>query len=129
MRKILLLTVLLVGYYLPAFSQTNSLLKIDTTSVRFPFLNSTKMHLHLDCLDINQLLGKPEHQKYLLVPKLADKDIRFCQLSNGKIISTSSLDNMPCLYPQGSFPMPIFKPDTTVNYFLIKKHNLHRLPE
>lgn len=129
MRKILLLTVLMVGYFLQAFSQTISLHKIDTTLVRFPFLTSTKTHLHLDSLDINQLLKKPEPQKYLLNPKLADKDIRIGHLSNGKIKHTPSMDNMPCLDPQGSFPMPIFKPDTTVSYtLLIKKPNLLRLP-
>ena len=129
MRKVLLLTGLIVGYYLPTFSQSNSLLQSDTTSVKFAFLNRTKTHLHIDTLDINQLLKNPEHHKYLLIPKLADKDIRFGQLSNGKIKPPQSMDNMPCLYPQGFFPMPIYKPDSTIRYILlIKKHKLLRLP-
>lgn len=129
MRKLLLLSVLIVGYYLPTFSQSNSLLQIDTSTVKFAFLNRARTHLHLDTLNFNQLLKKPEHQKYLLDPKLSDKDIRFGQLSNGKINAAPSMDNMPCLVPQGSFPMPIYKPDTTVRYtLLIKKHKLLRLP-
>jgi hypothetical protein len=129
MRKLLLLTGLIVGYYLQTFSQSNSLLQSEATTVKFAFLNSTKTHLHIDTLDINQILMNPEYHKYLLIPKLANKDIRFGQLSNGKIISTSSLDNMPCLYPQGSFPMPIYKPDSTVRYtLLIKTHKVLRLP-
>ncbi len=129
MRKLFLLTGLIVGYYFQTFSQSNSLLQSDATTVKFAFLNSTKTHLHIDTLDINQLLMNPEYHKYLLIPKLANKDIRFAQLSNGKIKSTSSLDNMPCLYPQGSFPMPIYRPDSTIRYTLqIKKHKLLRLP-
>jgi len=123
MRKILLLTGLIVGYYLQTFSQSNSQLQSDATTVKFAFLNRTKTHLHIDTLDVNQLLKNPEHNKYLLDPKLAIKDVHFGQLSNGKIKAPQSSDNMPCLYPQGSFPMPIYKPDSTVKYsLLIKKY-------
>lgn len=129
MRKILLLTVLIIGYYLPTFSQSNSLLQIDTTSVKFGFFNNTKTLGHFDPIDFKQLLNNPEHHKYLLNPKFTDKDVHFGQLSNGKIKAPQSFDNMPCLYPQGSFPMPIYKPDSTVRYtLLIKKHKLLRLP-
>ena len=123
MRKILLLAVLIIGYCLPTFSQSNSQLQIDTTAVKFGFYNSTKTPGHFDTIDFKQLLNNPEHHKYLLDPKLADKDVHFGQLSNGKIKAPQSSDNMPCLYPQGSFPMPIYKPDSTVRYtMLIKKY-------
>lgn len=123
MRKMLLFTVLIIGYYLPAFSQSNNQLKIDTTAVKFGFFNGKRTLGHIDTIDFKQLLNNPGHQKYLLDPKLADKDVHFGRLSNGKIKVPPSLDNMPCLYPQGSFPMPIYKPDSTVRYsLLIKKY-------
>ncbi|MCX6221934.1 MAG: hypothetical protein NTZ69_13220 [Bacteroidia bacterium] len=123
MRKIILLTVLIIGYCLPTFSQSNSQLQFDTTTVKFGFFNGSKTLGHLDTIDFKQLLNNPEHHKYLLDPKLADKDVHFGQLSNGRIKASHSLDNMPCLYPQGSFPMPICKPDSTVRYsLLIRKY-------
>ncbi len=121
MRKILLLAVLIIGYCLPTFSQSNSQLQIDTTTVKFGFLNSTKTLGHFDSIDFKQLLNNPEHHKYLLSPKLVYKDVHFGQLSNGKINVPHSIDNMPCLYPQGSFPMPICKPDSTKRYSLLIK--------
>ncbi len=126
MRKIFLIMVLIVGYYLPTFSQSERLLQIDTTVVKFGFPNNGKMHLHLDTLAINQLFKTPEKHKYLLDPNSADKDIRFGQLSNVRIKALQSQDNMPCLYPEGNFPMPIYKPDSTIRYTLLIKKSIAR---
>ena len=69
-----------------------------------------------------QFLNNPPIHKYLLDPKSADKDVHFGQLSNGKLEAPHSFGTMPCLYPEGSFQMKIYKPDSTVNYTLqIKK--------
>ena len=123
MRKLLLLTVLIIGYYLPAFSQSNSQFQIDTTTVKFGIPNNTKISGHFDTIDFKQFLNNTERHIYKLDLKLAGKDVHFGQLSNGKISAPHSFDNMPCLYPQGSFPMPVYKPDSTVKYsLLIKKY-------
>lgn len=123
MIKIHLLAVLLIGYYLPVFSQTNSHLQIDTATVKFGFLNSTKIPGHFNAIDYKQLLNNPEHLKYLPGKKFADKEVHFGKLSNSKIKVPHMFDNMPCHYPQGSFPMLVYKPDSTVNYtMLIKKY-------
>jgi hypothetical protein len=123
MKKILLFTVLIIGYCLPAFSQSGSQLYIDTTSVKFGIFNGTKTLGHSDTIDFKQLLNNREQYKYKLSPKLADKDVRFGRLSKGIIKAPDNSDNMPVVYPHGSFPMPVYKPDSTVRYtMLIKKY-------
>lgn len=121
MNKILFLTLLIIGCYFTTFSQTNGQLQNDTLSVKFGIFNSNKTLGHFDTIDFKKLLNNPEHYKYLQVPKLADKDMHFGQLSNGKIRAPHSLDNMPCIVPQGTYPMPIYKPDSTVRYTLLIK--------
>lgn len=123
MRKILLFTVLIIGYYLPAFSQSGSQLYFDTTCVKFGIFNGAKTLGHSDTIDFKQLLNNHEQHNYKLSPKLADKDVRFGRLSKVIIKAPDNFDNMTCLYPQGSFPMPVYKPDSTVRYtMLIKKY-------
>ena len=119
MRKILLLTVLIIGYYLPSFSQFNSRLKFDSTFKNFSFGNSTKTFRHVDSFDFKGLLNKPANDKYFLFPKQADKNLTFGRDPIGIFETQKSFDNMPCLKPQGFFPMPIIKPDSTVRYTLL----------
>jgi hypothetical protein len=123
MRKIVLLTFLIIGYYLPTFSQFNSRLKFDSTFKYFSFGNSTKTFRHVDSIDFEGLLHKPTNNKDFLFPKLADKNLTFVRDSVGFFETQKSFSNMPCLKPQGYFPMPIYKPDSTVRYtMLIKKY-------
>lgn len=119
MRKILLLTVLIIGYYLPTFSQFNSRLKFDSTFKNFSFSNSAKTFRHFDSIDFKGLLSKPTNDKEFLFPKLADKNLTFGRESIGIFETQKSFDNMPCFKPQGFFPMPIYKPDSTVKYTLL----------
>jgi hypothetical protein len=121
MRKFLLLAVLIIGYHLPTFSQTINQIQSDISSVKFGFNNSTKTLRHDDSIDFKQFLNNPPIHKYQLDPKLADKDVRFGQLSNAKIQAPHACDNMPIIHPQGSFPLKIYKPDSTVKYTLLIK--------
>ena len=123
MRKISLLTVLIIGYYLPAFSQLNSRLQIDPTVKNYSFNNDTKTFRHIDSIDFMGLLNNHGSDKIFLHPKLADKNLTFGRDPFGITETFKSVDNMPCLKPQGYFPMPIYKPDSTVSYtLLIKKY-------
>jgi len=123
MKKALVLAIVIIGYQLPTFSQSNSQLQLDTARVKIGYNNNTKIFGHLDTLDYKQFLNQSEPHTYLLKPKMADKNVHIGQLSKGKIITPHAIDNMPCLDPQGSFPMKIYKPDSTFNYtLLIKKH-------
>jgi hypothetical protein len=119
MRKILLLTVLIIGYYLPSFSQFNSRIKFDPTFKNFSFGNVIKTFKHVDSIDIKGLINMSANNKDLLFPKLADKNLTFGRDSIGIFGTQKSFDNMPCLKPQGFFPMPIYKPDSTVRYTLL----------
>jgi hypothetical protein len=121
MRKILLLTVLIAVYCLPTLAQGSSQVQIDTTRVKFGFPVGSISLGHHDSIDIKQLLSNSEPHKYILNPKSADKNFGFGQLNNGKISLSPSPDHMPCLYPQGSYPMPVYKPDSTINYSLLIK--------
>ena len=121
MSKILLFAVLIIGYHLPTFSQPKNQLQIDSTVVKFGFNNNPKTLRHADSIDFKQFLNNPPIHKYLLDPKLANKDVHFGQLSNAKIQTPHPCDNMPIIHPQGSFAMRIYKPDSTVNYTLLIK--------
>jgi len=128
MRTLFLLTVLISGYYLPAFSQSNSRLQSnglqsDSMLRSFSYNNNFK-DLHSDKsngfklpLD-NSFSGKNFHY-----PKSGDKNLFFQKDTIVIFKQPQSVDRMSCLKPQGFFPMPIYKPDSTVKYtLLIKKY-------
>jgi hypothetical protein len=123
MRKILLLTVLIIGYFLPTFSQFNSQLKSDTIFKNFSFNSSTKTFRLIDSIDFKRVLNNPANSNDFLFPKLTDKNMTFGRDSIGIFEPQMSFDNMPCQKPQGFYPMPMYKPDSTVKYtLLIKKY-------
>ena len=120
MRKILLLTILIIGYNLLTFSQFNRRLQIDST-FKSPSFSSTKTFRSIDSIHYNWQLNNPKNNKNFLSPKFGDKN-RNSDRDTFKIIEIpKSLDNMPCLKPQGSFPMPVSKADSTVSYTLLIK--------
>jgi len=59
--------------------------------------------------------------KRFLSLKLIDKNLSFGQDLNEIVNTPQTIDNMPCLKPKGYFPMPFYKPDSTVNYTLLIK--------
>jgi hypothetical protein len=128
MRKILLFTVLIVGYYLPAFSQLDKQpqiyrLQIDTTFSNLSLKNNLTTPDLANSFDFKWLSNNSGNNKQLIYPKLTDKNSRFEQDAIAIFKMPSTFDNMPCVKPQGFFPMPIVKPDTTVrNTLLIKKY-------
>ncbi len=128
MRKILLLTVLIVGYYLPTFSQfynrpQNYRLPIDTTYSNLSLKNNLKTPKLVNPFDSSWLFNNSKNNKKLIYPGLTDINSQSGQAPNAIFNMPSTSDNMPCVVPQGYFPMPIVKPDTTVRYtLLIKKY-------
>ena len=128
MRNILLFTVLIIGYNLPAFSQSNSRLQnnrlqFDSTVRNFSFNNNLKNFSSDKSNDFKWPLNNFFSDKSLLYTKFDDMNLIFRQDTIGIIKQPQSFDNMPCLKPQGFFPMPIYKPDSTVSYtLLIKKY-------
>jgi len=128
MRKILLLTVLIVGYYLPTFSQfynrpQNYRLPIDTTYSNLSLKNNLKTPKLVNPFDSSWLFNNSRNNKKLIYPGLTDKNSKLVQDPITIFQKPQMFDNMPCVVPQGNFPMPIVEPDTTVRYtLLIKKY-------
>ncbi len=128
MRKILLLTILIIGYNLPTFSQFDSRLQndrfqIDTSFKTLSLNNGTKSFRLSDSLDIKKMFNDTLRDKRFLPLKLTDKNVSFGQNLKEIVKTPQSIDNMPCLKPEGYFPMSVYKPDSTVKYtLLIKKY-------
>ena len=128
MRKILLLTVLVFGYYLPTFSQLdnrpqNNRLLIDTTFSNLSLKNNLKTPKLVNPFDSSWLFNNSKNNKKLIYPTLTDKDSKLVQDPIAIFQKPQMFDNMPCVKPQGHFPMPIVKPDSTIRYsLLIKKY-------
>lgn len=128
MRKILLLTVLIVGYYLPTFSQLynrpqNNRLQIDTTFSNLSLKNNLKTPNLVISIDSNWLFNNSRNYKKLICPNLTYKNSKLVQDPIAIFQKPQMFDSMPCVVPHGYFPMPIVEPDTTVRYtLLIKKY-------
>ena len=126
MRKILLLTVLIVGYYLPAFSQLynrqqNYRLQIDTTFSNLSLKNNLKTPDLVNPFDTNWFFNNSTYNKKLMYPGLPGLNPKSGQDLTAIFQMPSTFDNVPCVVPQGYFPMPIVEPDTTIRYTLLIK--------
>ena len=126
MRNILLLTVLIIGCFVPAFSQSNSRLhnnrlQFDSTFRSFSFNNNLKIFDAYNSNDFKWLLNNSFSDKNFLYHKFGDRKLIIGQDPIGIIKQLQSFENMPCLKPKGFFPMPIYKPDSTISYTLLIK--------
>jgi hypothetical protein len=119
---------MIVGYYLPTFSQLdnrpqNNRLLIDTTFSNLSLKNNLKTPNLVISFDSKWLFNNSRNNKKLIYPKLTDKNSKLVQDPIAIFQKGQMFDNMPCVVPQGYFPMPIVEPDTTVRYtLLIKKY-------
>ena len=121
MRRMLLLALLTIGYQLPAFSQSGSPTKTGPTGKPF-VLGKVPLTIHpVDSIDFKGFLKNPADEKYFPGFKLNDKNIHFGQLRTLHLETPPTFDNMPCVKPQGPFNMPVYKPDSSVNYTLLIK--------
>ena len=123
MRKILLFAILMVGFFLPTYSQLDSRpqinrLKIDTTFTGLSLRNNLKTPSPFDNKDMGWLFNDSIHSRKSLKPKIPDKKIKIGQDLFSINTTTQTFDKMPCVNPQGFSPMPIFVPDSTVKYSL-----------
>jgi hypothetical protein len=128
MRKILLLTVLIIGNYLPTFSQLdnrsqNNRLQVDTTFSNLSLKNNLKTPKLVNPFDSGWFSNNSRNNIKLIYPGLTDINSKSGQDQIANFNKPSTYDNMPCVKPQGFYPMPIVKPDSTVRYtLLIKKY-------
>jgi len=52
---------------------------------------------------------------------MTDKNLKSAQDPMALFQKPPTFDNMPCMVPQGYFPMPVAEPDSTVRYSLLIK--------
>lgn len=126
MRKILLMTILTVGFYLPTYAQFDSRLQnnrlwIDTTFKSLSLKNNLKTPSLWENKDLGGSFYDPIPGRKYHFPKLSDKKIKIGKDLFAINKTTTTFDNMPCFKPQGFCPMPIFVPDSTVRYTLLIK--------
>jgi hypothetical protein len=115
MKKIILTAGLICGFMIPAFSQLNSNLKIDTTFRKLSIYDYQKpFNLGITKDYKNQIFSSSDNN--LLFRRFSNKRLSFSQDSVMRIVKTQSYDNMPCINPKGFFPMRVYKPDSTVRY-------------
>jgi len=128
MRKILLLTVFWVAYYLPVFSQAgcqsqNSRLLTGTTFSNLSLKNKVTTPDLVISYDTNWVFNHSRNNKKIICPGMTDKNSKSAQDPMAMFQKPPTIDNMPCMVPQGYFPMPVAEPDSTVRYsLLIKKY-------
>ena len=127
MKKIILLTVLVIGYCLPTFSQLNSRFQTNrlpriTTSPNFSLKNRTGTLRLGDSTELKAFMNDPEKYKNSLDPKYKYEFLHKGQNLIGIIKTPLPVDDMPCIKPKGNFPMPVYQPDSTVNYTLKIKY-------
>jgi hypothetical protein len=111
MKRLILLIVLIIGYYLSAFAQTGHQFKIDTTFKKFSFRYDKRAPFLRDSIELNrQLYDLKKYKNQGLKPNSSQANIK----------QQNKADRF-CVKPKGNFPMPIYKPDSTVKYHLLIK--------
>ena len=123
MSKLLLLLLLIPGNIFSLFSQNNEQFKKDTTVYNLSLEDGQKTHSLVDTVRTNKFKNNSSvSEKKLCIKSL--KEDQWEHKSNDTIkilIEPQRYDNMPIVQPEGSFSMPVEKPDSTVNNTLLIK--------
>lgn len=111
MKTFLVAFVLTIGYSLTCFAQLPSGIfadnrfqkfKIGKPGIAYITDSLTKGKLDIPFNTKNRLLNDPK-EKEMKIDKLAENNL---MVQGG----------MPILKPEGSFPMPVYLPDSTINF-------------
>lgn len=116
----------MVAYYLPVFSQAgyqsqNSRLLNGTTLSNLSLKNKVTTPDLVISYDTNWLFNHSRNGKKIICPGMTDKNLKSAQDPMALFQKPPTFDNMPCMVPQGYFPMPVAEPDSTVRYSLLIK--------
>lgn len=121
MKKLILLTAFICLFLTPTFSQINGHFKIDTIFRDRSIFSYQKPLKLSDSIDIKSLLKGPLNIRPLCFPKFSERNFDIRPKSMWSIAQSQFHDKMPCVRPEGYFPIPIVKPDSTVRYSLLIK--------
>lgn len=118
MRTALLTFVLITGYILTVFAQAPSSLLPDDSFRKFK-IGQHGNALFKDSLNKGKL-NVPFSTKNLHFYNPKDKELRIGRPADENLMVDKG---MPIFKPEGSFPMPVYKPDSTIRFTLqIKKY-------
>jgi hypothetical protein len=107
MKNIFLILALIAGCCCPAMSQSSSKVKEYK-----PGYTITLPKFRLDSIDLHKFALPQWNNKIPLVVQ-----------NTPRPNTNQPLDNMPCLQPQGNWPMPIKEADPSVKQTLLIKKN------
>lgn len=111
MRTILLTAVLIMGYALTVFAQQPSMFFPENRFMKFK-IGKPGIAFFKDSLN-NGKLNVPFSTKNLHFYNPKDKELRIGRLADGNMMVQGG---MPIFKPEGSFPMPVYKPDSTIRF-------------
>jgi hypothetical protein len=121
MKKLILLTAFIGLFFTPTFSQINGRFEIDTTIKNRSIFNYQKPFKLSDTIRFNCPFSGSLNNKHLVFPKFSERNFYHGQIPTVNFANAWSYDRMPCLRPEGYFPMKIAKPDSAVRYSLLIK--------
>ena len=121
MRKLFVLTLLLLGYGLTAWSQSGGSLQSDSGIVKIGFPKTLKLSGLGDSLNYKQFFNNKAIAEIATDSKNVENKIYIGHPAILTLKAPHNWDNMPCMNPQGNFPMPVYRPDSTMHYTLLIK--------
>lgn len=123
MKKIIFILALSGFYLSPLFSQSDRTWQGNGLLKSFPVPKVQKVPSFHYTSDLNALLKGTLNDPNLTFLQLPDKTCKLDAFLPEAGVNLKSPDRMPCLKPQGNFPMRIYTPDPTLGYSLrIKKY-------
>jgi hypothetical protein len=120
--KSTILTTLLLGFIsLSCLSQVKSNLNINSSDLALTMDSLQYSMRPLDFTTNQQTTKSLDFDKFLKVPEL--KINKGYDFKNNLALTKrqNSFDNMPCLKPDIKSRMPVYKPDSTIEYSLLIK--------
>lgn len=117
MKKIILITAFLSLFITPTFSQVKGQFKLDITFKNVQ-LNPYTVGISRD---LNELLSNNLKNDNLLEPNFLTSKLSAQQNPSTTIGKHKYHGEMPCIVPEGFFPMKVIVPDSLKRYSLLIK--------
>jgi len=116
MKKIIITTFLSL-LIIPAFSQISRQFKLDTT-LKNVYRNPYVLE---ESKDLIGLLNNPLKKDNLITPNFLNRNLIARQNQNTIKENSKLRGEMPCVIPEGYFPMKVLTPDSSKRYILLIK--------
>ncbi|NOU19275.1 MAG: hypothetical protein HOO91_17090 [Bacteroidales bacterium] len=117
MKKLMIITAFLSLLITPTFSQIGGKFKLDTT-LKSIYRNPYTLE---KSRNFNNFLNCPLKSDNLFTPNLQKRKFISTQNPLTRTDKPKSHGEMPCVVPEGYFPMRILSPDSSKRYSLLIK--------